>query len=137
MAFSWLNTYKWPEVEYLVFARHEGSLHPELAFSPERSRRGSRRVNGMYFLDSMVFPFFLLPFSLPFRPEDEKKAPPIIGATCGFDAKIYKIVDSFFSVSPCLTRDKNFFQISDFCFQLQADLVDLLDKILPILTPKT
>jgi hypothetical protein len=49
---------------------------------------------------------------------------PIIGATCAFDAKIYKNVDMVFAVSLCLPKNKKFFQISDFCFQLQADLVD-------------
>ena len=54
-----------------------------------------------------------------------------------FDAKIYKIVDGVFDVSLCLAGDKKFFQISDFCFQLQADLIDFLEKILPRLTQKT
>ncbi|HCO93707.1 MAG TPA: hypothetical protein DIU00_07120 [Phycisphaerales bacterium] len=64
----------------------------------------------------------------------KKRRAPIIGATCGFDAKIYKIVDGFFDVNPCLIWNKKFFQFSDFCFQLQAHLVDLLEKILPILS---
>jgi hypothetical protein len=51
-------------------------------------------------------------------------SPPIIGATCVFDAKIYKIVDSFFDVSPCFVWNKNFFQISDFSFQLPSLLVE-------------
>jgi len=51
-------------------------------------------------------------------------SPPIIGATCAFDAKIYKNVDGFFSVSPCLVWDKKLFQISDFSFQLPALLVE-------------
>ena len=31
----------------------------------------------------------------------QKKQPPIIGATCAFDAKIYKNVDGIFNVSSC------------------------------------
>ena len=60
----------------------------------------------------------------------------MIGAICRFDAKIYKIVDGFFDVSLCVVWNKKKLQISDFCFQLQAVLVDLLEKILPILTQK-
>jgi hypothetical protein len=51
-------------------------------------------------------------------------SPLIIGATCAFDAKIYKNVDGLFAVSPCLIWNKNFFQISDFSFQLPALLVE-------------
>jgi len=51
-------------------------------------------------------------------------SPPIIGATCAFDAKIYKIVDSVFAVSLCYTGNKNFFQFSDFYFQLPSLLVE-------------
>ena len=54
----------------------------------------------------------------------KKNAPPIIGAICGFGAKIYKNVDSIIAVSLCRIRNKKFFEISDFCFQLQAVLVD-------------
>jgi hypothetical protein len=53
-----------------------------------------------------------------------KLTPPIIGATCAFDAKIYKIVDSLFAVSPCLEGNNKFFQFSDFCFQLPSLLVE-------------
>jgi len=81
-----------------------------------------------------LFYFLILPFYLPFRPGAEKRRPPIIGATCAFDAKIYKNVDAIFDVSLYMTWNKKNFQFSDFCFQLQADLVDFLEKILPILT---
>ena len=54
----------------------------------------------------------------------QKKSPPIIGATCGFDAKIYKNVGGVFDVSSGRTRNKKNFQISDFCFQLPAHLVE-------------
>jgi hypothetical protein len=53
-----------------------------------------------------------------------KSSPPIIGATCAFDAKIYKIVDSLFAVSLCMVWNKNFFQFSDFSFQLPSLLID-------------
>ena len=79
------------------------------------------------------FSFFLLPFYLPFgrRP---KRRPPIIERTCAFDAKIYKIVDAFLAVSPCVAWSKNLFKLFYFYFQLPTLLVDFLDKILPILT---
>jgi len=51
-------------------------------------------------------------------------SPPIIGATCAFDAKIYKIVDSDFAVSPCHRSNKKIFQISDFSYQLPSLLVE-------------
>jgi len=51
-------------------------------------------------------------------------SPPIIGATCAFDAKIYKNVDSLFAVTPYQISNKKFFQISDFCFQLPSLLVE-------------
>jgi len=51
-------------------------------------------------------------------------SPPIIGATCAFDAKIYKIVDSVFVVNPCLRSNKKYFQIFDFSFQLPSLLVE-------------
>ena len=65
----------------------------------------------------------------------QKNNASIIGATCAFDAKIYKIVDAIFAVSPYVVWNKKFFKISDFCFQLPSLLVDLLEKILPIPTP--
>jgi hypothetical protein len=49
---------------------------------------------------------------------------PIIGATCAFDAKIYKIVDSIFAVSLCLVWNKKIFQISYFSFQLPSLLIE-------------
>jgi hypothetical protein len=42
----------------------------------------------------------------------ENHMPPIIGATCVFDAKIYNIVDDVFAVSLCIVGNKkilNFF----------------------------
>jgi len=63
-----------------------------------------------------------LPSALPRR----KQSPPIIGATCAFDAKIYKIVDSLFDVSHYLEWDKKIFQISNFSFQLPSLLVENL-----------
>jgi hypothetical protein len=59
-----------------------------------------------------------------YLPPGEKNSPPIIGATCAFDAKIYKIVDGFFDVSPCVVWNKKFFQFSDFSFQLPSLLVE-------------
>jgi hypothetical protein len=53
-------------------------------------------------------------------------APPIIGATCAFDAKFYKIVDGIFSVNAYWEGNKKFLQISDFIFQLPALLIDFL-----------
>jgi hypothetical protein len=62
-------------------------------------------------------------FGLPSARSGEKNSPPIIGATCAIDAKIYKIVDSRFAVSLCVVWNKKFFQISDFSFQLPSLLV--------------
>jgi len=71
---------------------------------------------------------------LPFSAGAEKRRPPIIGATCAFDTKIYKIVDGFFDVSAYLVWNKKIFKLFYFYFQLPSFLIDLLDKILPILT---
>jgi hypothetical protein len=60
-----------------------------------------------------------------------KQTPSIIGATCAFDAKIYKIVDGIFAASLCYTSNKKNFQISDFCFQLPSLLVDFSWKFYP------
>jgi len=81
--------------------------------------------------------FYLFPFTfyLPFRPEAEK-APPTIGRTCAFDAKIYKNVDTVFAVSPCAEWNKKLFKLFHFYFQLPALLVEFLEKILPTLTDK-
>jgi hypothetical protein len=51
-------------------------------------------------------------------------SPPIIGATCAFDAKIYKIVDSVFAVNPCPKSNKKYYQILNFSFQLPSLLVE-------------
>jgi len=69
--------------------------------------------------------------------EAKKNNASIIGATCAFDAKFYKIVDAVLAVSLCVVSNKKFFRFSDFCFQLPSLLIDLLEKILPILTAKT
>jgi hypothetical protein len=64
----------------------------------------------------------------PFFGRAAKHAPPIIGATCGFDAKIYKIVGGIFAVSACGEGNKKNFKKSDFCFQLPSLLVEKLAK---------
>ena len=71
----------------------------------------------------VVLPFYFLPFYLPFGPEAEK-APPIIGATCAFDAKIYKNIDGVFAVSLYIAGNKKIIRISDFYFQLPTVLVE-------------
>jgi hypothetical protein len=63
---------------------------------------------------------------LPAFSAGAEKARPIIGRTCTFDAKIYKIVDGIFAVSACAARNKKIFQISDSCFQLPSLLVENL-----------
>jgi len=83
------------------------------------------------------FRLFTFTFLLAFSAGDRKGAPPTIGRTCAFDAKIYKIVDTIFAVSLCVVWNKKIFKLFYFYFQLPTLLVDLLDKILPILTPKT
>jgi len=57
-----------------------------------------------------------------FLPEAKNNAS-IIGRVCGFDAKIYKILGEYFDVTSCWVRDKKFFKIFDFCFQLPALLI--------------
>jgi len=95
-------------------------------FASLHSAQNDIRMPGFY-----LFPFAFL---LAFPAGGRKGAPPIIGRTCAFDAKIYKNVDSIFDVSLCMVRNKKKFQISDFSSQLPTLLVDFLDKILPILT---
>jgi hypothetical protein len=79
-------------------------------------------------LYSPVFNFHAEPaagcFGLPSASPGDLTSPPIIGATCAFDAKIYKIVDSVFAVSLCPKSNKKNFQISDFSFQLPSLLVE-------------
>jgi len=54
--------------------------------------------------------YCFLTFSIaPFGRGAERCAP-IIGVTCAFDAKIYKIVDGIFALSACVILDKNFFK---------------------------
>jgi len=48
-----------------------------------------------------------------FRPGGETRAP-IIGATCAFDAKIYKNVGGVFDVSACGGGNKNYLKIPIF-----------------------
>jgi len=57
---------------------------------------------------------------------EAKSSASTIGPTCAFDTKIYKNVGGIFNVSASVERDKKNLQISDFCFQLQAILVDFL-----------
>jgi len=54
----------------------------------------------------------------------EKKPPPIIGATCAFDAKIYKIVDDIFAITPYRSSNKKFSKLFYFYFQLPSLLVE-------------
>jgi hypothetical protein len=68
----------------------------------------------------LLFPFYL--FISVFRPGAERRAP-IIGRTCTFDAKIYKIVDRLFNVSCCGKRSKKNFKIFNFCSALPSLLV--------------
>jgi hypothetical protein len=55
---------------------------------------------------------------------EAKSCASTIGATCAFDAKIYKNVGGVFDVSSGWTGNKKNFQISSFCFQLPAHLVE-------------
>jgi len=58
-----------------------------------------------------------------FRPGGETRAP-IIGATCAFDAKIYKNVGGVFAVSAYEEGNKRIFKNSDFCSALSSLLVE-------------
>jgi len=60
-----------------------------------------------------------------FRPGGETLAP-IIGATCGFDARIYKIVGGIFAVSACGEGNKKNFKNSVFCLALPPLLVEMM-----------
>jgi hypothetical protein len=55
-----------------------------------------------------------------------KSSASIIGATCAFDAKIYKIVDGNFNVSSCGKWNKKIFKLFYFCFQLPSLLVEMM-----------
>jgi hypothetical protein len=59
-----------------------------------------------------------------------KKPPPIIGATCAFDVRIYKNVDGLLVLTSCRKWNKKFFQIFDFCSALSSLLVDFFTKIM-------
>ena len=59
------------------------------------------------FVQQLEFSNLNFQFSIAFRPE-AKKPPPIIGRTCAFDAKIYKIVGDVFAVSVCVVWNKKF-----------------------------
>jgi hypothetical protein len=60
---------------------------------------------------------------------ETKKAAPIIGATCAFDAKIYKNVGGIFDVTSCRVWNKKNFKIFDFCSALPSLLVDFWARI--------
>jgi len=47
-----------------------------------------------------------------------------IGPTCAFESKIYKNVGQVLAVSACFERNRKYFPIADFCFQLPSLLVD-------------
>jgi hypothetical protein len=55
-----------------------------------------------------------------------EKAAPIIGRTCGFDAKIYKIVGWSFAVSACWEGNKKIFKLFYFCSALPSHLVEII-----------
>ena len=57
-----------------------------------------------------------------------KRRPPIIGAICAFDAKIYKIVGGVFDVSACGEGNKKNFKNCDFCSALPSLLVENLPE---------
>jgi len=57
-----------------------------------------------------------------------KNKPPIIGATCAFDAKIYKNAGGVYAVSVLSTGNKKNYQISDFSSQLPSLLVEIPQK---------
>ena len=56
----------------------------------------------------------------------EKTSASIIRATCMFDAKIYKIVDACFELTPCTVGNKNFFKIFVLGRELYAVLFENL-----------
>jgi len=73
--------------------------------------------------------FFILNFQFSiaaFSAGGRKGAPPIIGRTCAFDAKIYKNVDGILAVSLCVVWNKKIFKLFYFYFQLPALLVENL-----------
>ena len=57
----------------------------------------------------------------------ENHNPPIIGAICAFDAKIYKNVGGIFAVSACGEWNKRIFNLFYFCLALPSLLVDFLE----------
>jgi hypothetical protein len=57
---------------------------------------------------------------------EAKKQPPIIGATCAFDAKIYKNVDEIFAVSACWEGDNKIFKLFYFCLALPSLLIETM-----------
>ncbi|MGB2863481.1 MAG: hypothetical protein WBC05_09175, partial [Sedimentisphaerales bacterium] len=77
----------------------------------------------MLVVSSRYLLWLCLPFLCLFA-GGQKKPPPIIGATCAFDAKIYKNVGGVFDVSPGRTGNKKKVQISDFCSALPSLLVE-------------
>jgi hypothetical protein len=74
--------------------------------------------------------FFLLPFYLRLLAEVKSSAS-IIGATCVFDTKKYKTVDTVLAVSSCLVWNKKIFDFFYFYSALPSLLVDFLEKTCP------
>jgi hypothetical protein len=70
-----------------------------------------------------------LNFDLSLSAGGRKGSPPIIGRTCGFDAKIYKNVGGIFAVSACCGRNKKIFKLFYFCSALPSLLVENFAKI--------
>ena len=89
-----------------------------------RAKKWIPACAGMTNTVSVVLPFYFCLFTCGFLPEAKKSSASTIGATCAFDAKIYKIVDGFFDVTSCGIRNKKKFQNSDFSFQLPSLLVE-------------
>jgi len=74
-----------------------------------------------------IFAFFL--FTCFFSSEAKKQRLYIIGATCAFDAKIYKNIGGIFDVSACGEGNKKLFQFFNFSFQLPSLLVEIVPLI--------
>ncbi|MBN2591863.1 MAG: hypothetical protein JXA81_00040 [Sedimentisphaerales bacterium] len=89
------------------------------------------RLPFLYRISVLCLEFSILNFQISiavFRPGGETRAP-IIGATCAFDAKIYKNVGGNFDVSACGQGNKKNFRILDFCSALPSLLIDFSAKI--------
>jgi len=68
-------------------------------------------------------------FSLASFRRRQKSSASIIGATCAFDAKIYKNIGGIFDVSACGEGNKKLFQFFNFSFQLPSLLVEIVPLI--------